>query len=231
MLQAHTHIDSIFRIDAVQGELRTRSMVCIAGNETTKTIHKEYGVSIHVDVDKVYFTPRLATERRYIASLVKPDEIILDMFAGVAPFPLIISRFSKPKHIIAVDKNKTAIKLARKNIVLNKISTTVELYHEDACNIPELIRQKNVFPDRIIMNLPFHAHAFFPTALQCIEKKAVIHFYTIGSEDSINKLLDELKIVGKNNGFYCSIGKKRTIKSYSPHEFYMGIDITAKKIS
>ena len=55
----------------------------------------------------------------YIASQVKNDEIILDMFTGVAPFPLMISRYAKPKSIIAVDKNKDAIILAKE--ILNRI--------------------------------------------------------------------------------------------------------------
>ena len=131
---------------------------------------------------------------------------------------------------IAVDKNKTAIDLANRNITINKIKTTIDLYHEDAKNMPDIIKKRNLFPDRIIMNLSFHAHLFFVNALQCIDEKTVIHFYTIGSYESINLLLNELEMTAESKGFSIFIENKRIIKSYSPHEFYMGIDITAKKI-
>ena len=56
----------------------------------------------------------LASERKRVAGLVKPGEIVVDMFAGVAPFSIMIARYAKPKIVYAIDKNKEAIILAER---------------------------------------------------------------------------------------------------------------------
>jgi tRNA (guanine37-N1)-methyltransferase len=229
LLKTHAHITSVYRVDPVEGELRIRPIELIGGRNQTRTIHKEYGLSVEVDIKKTYFNPRLANERRYIASKVKPGEIILDMFTGVAPFPLMISRYADPELIIAIDKNSNAIKLAEKNVKRNNIDTDVRLICDDARHSPIIIKQLNSSPNRIIMNLPFHAIDFFHQAIQCIRKTAVIHFYRIGSDDDITYILNEIRKIAKSENVNIRIDKKRKIKSYAPHEFYMGIDITAKK--
>lgn len=229
LLKTHVHINSVYRIDPVDGEFRTRSVKLIGGRPQTKTIHKEYGLNIEVDIEKTYFNPRLANERRYIAGIVKTGEIILDMFTGVAPFPLMISKFADPEMIIAIDKNQYAIDLAEKNVKNNNIKTDIRLFCNDAGNSPSIVKKLDCQPDRIIMNLPFHSHKFFLKALQCVKQTAAIHLYMIGSEESINVQMDNLIKSAISHGYTFQIDKSRKIKSYSPHEFYMGIDITAKK--
>ena len=106
LLQSNKNIITVCLIEPVTGEYRTRNLEIIAGEKRTKTIHKEYGLKFHVDVGKTYFSPRLATERKRIANLIKKDEIIVDMFAGVAPFSIMIAKYANPKIIYSVDKNK-----------------------------------------------------------------------------------------------------------------------------
>ena len=80
------------------------------------------------------------------------------------------------------------------------------------------------------MNLPFNSHYFFLQALKCVKKKAIIHLYTIGSGEIISERIERLNDIAKSHDFSIFIQKKREIKTFAPHEFYMGIDITAKKI-
>ena len=68
-----------------------------------------------LDVKKVYFSPRLATERKRITDQVKNNEIIVDMFAGIGPFSISIARKHKVK-IYAIDINPYAYKYLKKNI-------------------------------------------------------------------------------------------------------------------
>ena len=46
----------------------------------------------------------------------------------------------------------------------------------------------------------------------------------------IQQKISELKEIGKNNNFKIKNLNIRKIKTYSPHEFYIGVDITAEKI-
>jgi tRNA (guanine37-N1)-methyltransferase len=229
LLQTNSNVKSIYGIKAVEGEYRTRLVYYIGGEKKRTTIHKEYGLQLEIDIAKTFFNPRLATERKYIASLVQPGEIILDMFTGIAPMPIVIAKYAKPNMIIAVDKNKKAIEFAKKNIMRNKILTHINLICDDALNIPRIIDEYKIHPNRIIMNLPFHGHDFFTQALQCIYKKAMIHFYIIGNTSIISKRIQLLHKIAVLHDFNIIIEKKREIKSYAPHEFYMGIDITAEK--
>jgi len=228
-LEAYKHIKTVCLVSPVSGELRTRDVEIIGGEKHTETVHKEYGLRFVVDVQKTYFSLRLANERKRIASLVRDNETVVDMFTGVAPFPIMIAKYANPEIIYAFDKNKHAIEFAKENIKINRVLDKVELIHTDALNIPNFLREKSVKADRVIMNLPFSVFDFYPEALQILDKKGIIHYYEILTEEKLEKRVDNLKKVSEENKFKLIETRIKRIKSYSPREFYIGIDITVKK--
>lgn len=225
----HKNIHVVCSIEAVKGEIRTRDLEIIAGEKRTTTTHVEYGLVFDVDVQKTYFSPRLATERRRIASLVKPGEIIVDMFAGVAPFSIMIARNAQPRMVYALDKNEEAIRYAKQNIKKNRVLDNVEAFHADAKDAPRIFCQKKVRADRIIMNLPFSAFMFFSSALQIAAEQCTIHYYDILKEESIQERIEYLNKIAKKHRIMVSFSSVRKIKTYAPREFYIGIDIKAQK--
>lgn len=230
ILLANKNIKTVCLVKPVTGEYRTREIEIIAGEKKTETLHKEYGLNFYLDIKKIYFSPRLANERRRISKLVKPGEIIVDMFTGVAPFPIIIAKYANPKIIFAVDKNKTAIDYAQKNVTVNKVLDKIELIHADAIKLDRILSNNyKIKADRVIMNLPFSSYDFFETALKIIKKQAIIHYYDIQHEDKIDNRISQLTELTQNFDFDIIDYKIKKIKSYSPHEFYIGVDITAKK--
>ena len=118
----------------VSGVHRTRKLVHLAGEKRTETIHREYGCSFSLDIEKVFFSPRLATERKRIAGMVGDGEKVFDMFCGVGPFSIIISKYSGAKEIHASDINEYAIAYLKKNIQLNRVKNVVP-YRGDALKI------------------------------------------------------------------------------------------------
>ena len=229
LLKNHKNIKTVCLIHPVSGELRTRKIEIIGGEKRTKTIHKEYGLNFTVDIQKAYFSTRLANERKRITDQVKDNEIVVDMFTGVAPFPIMIAKYAKPKIIYAFDKNKDAIKYAKENIKINNVLDKVEAIYIDALNVPKYLKEKNIKADRIIMNLPFSVFDFFPKALQIIGNKSVIHYYEILTDENLDIRTRKLEGIAKKHGFTLAFNSIRKIKSYSPREFYIGIDITAKR--
>jgi tRNA (guanine37-N1)-methyltransferase len=173
LLETHKNIRTVCLIDPVSGELRTRNVSIIAGENKMTTTHTEYGLSFNVNVETTYFSPRLASERKRVADLVKSGEVVVDLFAGVAPFSVMIARFAQPRIIYAIDKNREAIKLAEQNVKQNHVLEKVEIIHADAKDAEKVIPVK---ADRIIMNLPFSAHRFFSVALS-IAAQTCIEFY------------------------------------------------------
>ena len=228
LISAQSQVETVCLIQPVAGELRTRSVEVVAGKKTTLTVHKEYGLCFFVDVEKTYYSPRLAGERHRVSKLVKNGEMIVDMFTGVAPFPVMIASFAQPKKIIATDKNKDAIRLAEKNVNNNKVSDNVELFCDDAENIEVLMKKKNVLADRVIMNLPFRSFEFFSKALNIINDTAVIHYYEIRAEDTIDERITQLNNVAEKKNMLIVDTVVHKIKTYAPREFYIGIDIIAK---
>ena len=93
---------------AIKGTTRVRDLEFLAGVDESVTIHKEHGARLKLDVREVYFSPRLATERKRVMESVADSERILDMFCGIGPFPIVIAR-NKDVDIAAVDINESAI--------------------------------------------------------------------------------------------------------------------------
>ena len=229
LLITNKKIKTICNTSSISGELRTRNVEVISGENKTLTTHKEYGLNFKLDVSKTYFSPRLAEERKRVASLVKSGEIIVDMFAGIAPFSIMIAKYAYPEIIFTFDKNKSAVEFAKKNVKLNNVIDKIEIFFDDSKNVKKILDKKTSKVDRIIMNLPFSAHKYFPYALQLITDKCIIHYYDMIEEKKIENRLNELEKLANKYEISLNYHKIRKIKSYSPREFYIGIDITAKK--
>jgi len=227
LLKANSNIKSVYKIEPVKGEFRTRKILLLSGEENPITVHKEYGLSFNLDVQKTYFSPRLANERKRVAKLVKPGEIIIDMFAGVAPFSIMIAKYADPKIVFAIDKNEDAIRYAKQNIASNNFLDKIEIINADVKDIKKKVNKK---ADRIIMNLPFSAHLFFIKALDISNKNCTIHYYDILGESEFQERINVLKKIAGQAKFSIENCEIRKIKSYTPREFYIGIDITANKM-
>lgn len=196
--------------------IRTRELEHLAGEDVSETIHQEFGCKLMLDVKKVYFSPRLATERKRVADQVKDCEIIVDMFAGVGPFPILIAKNHDVK-IYAIDINPEAYKYIKKNIGLNKIQGEIIPLLGDA---REVLKDKNIKADRIIMNLPGTAFEFLDAAFDTIKDGGIIHYceFSEGFEKPIERI--------KNAAYpkKVEILDKRRVRSRSPGKWHIGID-------
>ncbi len=211
----------IVPISDVEGEFRTRRFRTVAGDKRTTTIHKENGLRFHVDLESVYFTPRLATERLRIAQQIRSGQCVLDMFAGIGPFSLLAAK--KGAKVIAIDKNPTAVKYLRKNSDLNGIKETIdiEILEGDANEIA--LRYENE-ADHVIMNLPHSASRFLQTAMIAAKSEGIIHYYSIAHE---NELFMDKSIIKDNAETLDAAVEfihEGIVRSYSPHKFNVVID-------
>jgi tRNA G37 N-methylase Trm5 len=80
------------------------------------------------------------------------------------------------------------------------------------------------------MNLPFKSHLFFKNALEIASNHCVIHYYDILPENDIENRIEYLKNISKKQYYELVDLKLKKIKTYAPRVFYIGIDITAKKM-
>ena len=202
---------------AVHGTIRIRDLELIAGENNPITTHKEHGARLKLNVEEVYFSPRLATERKRVSDSVCDGENILDMFCGIGPFPIIIAR-NNDVNITGVDINENAIKYFKENIRLNKVKN-IDAICGDAREISTSFKTKF---DRIIMNLPGLAYDFLDVAMNLIEDGGTINYYEFsdGYEQGKKRLIDAASKENKN----VEIINTRKVKSTSPGEWHVAID-------
>jgi tRNA (guanine37-N1)-methyltransferase len=204
----------------IEGEYRTRKFSFLAGERRTETIYKENGCRYLVDISMVYFTPRLATERMRIANKVKDGEKVVDMFAGVGPFSILIAKKFPSSQVIAIDKNPVAIKYLRENVRLNKVKN-VEVREGDAREEVRGIMDA----DRIIMNLPHSSIEFLDAAFGIIKKGGVIHLYAIAHEDDLFEgILKKIGNIAQRSGFRIIPLDRRSVRPYAPYQCNICID-------
>lgn len=207
----------------VEGEFRTRRFRHVAGEQRCVTVHREHGLSYRVDLQGAYFTGRLGTERLRVAEQVLPGQVVLDMFAGVGPFALLLAK--RGAHVIAVDKNPVAVKYLRENAQLNRIED-IEILEGDAA---ELALRYLGQADHVIMNLPHSASAFLIPAIRAAKPGGVVHYYCIAPEAQLYRDEALIEKAAAQLGTTVEVLRREIVRSYAPRRHNVVIDFRVKK--
>lgn len=226
ILQVHKNVRTVLaKSGAIKGEYRLREFNIIAGQNKTETIHKEHGCQFHVDLAKAYFSPRLSNEHMRVASVVKEGETVVDMFAGIGPFAVLIAKTHVNVKVYAIDINPAAIELLKKNIRLNRVNQKVYPILGDARQI--IKQQLRGKADRIIMNLPEKAIEFIDAACETLKPEGgIIHFYGFArGMDGLETLKTRFtKEVEKHGRTVKAILFSRFVRETAPYEWQAVID-------
>ena len=129
-------------------------------------------VKFKVDVSRVYWCSKLGSERnRMIENLLKPGEVLCDMFCGIGPLA-VKAAVKKQIKVIANDLNPACFEYLKKNIDMNKVRKLVIPFNMDAREfVRHVVAQSNdsaqtIIPedflrfDHCYMNLPVDAVEF-----------------------------------------------------------------------
>ena len=229
IMSIHRSVKSVFVQDSpILGEFRVRALRLLAGENKTITRYRESGCVFAVDVGKCYFSPRLLYERSRIARLVKPDETVVNMFAGVGCFSIIIARTLDQTKIFSIDINPVAIKFMKENIKTNRVFGKVFPLLGDSKEIIETDLQGKA--DRVLMPLPEKALEYLPSAICSLKKQGGwIHYYdfqhAVGNENPAEKT--RLKIAEKldNLGVGYVFAFSRVVRRTGPNWYQTVLDI------
>lgn len=221
VLNLHNNIKTVVKKAGIHsGRYRTQKMKILAGEKKKIAEYKENNVRLRLNVEKVYFSPRLSTERLRISNLTKKGESVLVMFSGCAPYPCVIAKNAHPKEIYGVEINPHAHKFAEENIKLNKL-TNVTLFKGDVRkSVPKL---KKKF-DRILMPLPKSAETFLDIALSAAKKGTVVHFYDFLHKDEFGKAKEKIRKACKAAKRKCKILKTTKCGQHAPRVFRICVD-------
>lgn len=208
----------------VAERFRLRRFEAIAGEGGTETVHKEFGCRYKLDLTKVYFNPRLSGERDRVAKKVKDGETVVDMFAGVGPFSILIARRVKNVKVYSIDVNPEAIRYLKENIILNKVSGKVFPILGDA---KAVVEEKLVaVADRILMNLPSNSLAYVRSACKGLkEGGGTLHYYVFAGEGEADEALEKLKAeVSKSGRRVERVEEVKAVREVAPRRYQLAVD-------
>jgi tRNA (guanine37-N1)-methyltransferase len=204
----------------IKGVTRVRDIEFICGVNNPVTIHKEQKIRLKLDVSKVYFSPRLTSERKRIREITDDGEKILDMFCGVGPFSIVIASRNKVD-ITAVDINDVAIDYLKENIRLNKLQGKIHPICGDINKVASEQLEGEKF-DRLIMNLPGTAYEFLDTAFSLVAQEGIIHYYEFAHD--CNEGREKLERKAAEHGMTVTIERCHKVRSTSPGMWQMVFD-------
>ncbi|MBY8988308.1 MAG: class I SAM-dependent methyltransferase family protein [Candidatus Lokiarchaeota archaeon] len=215
----------------VKGQFRTPEMIeYLAGVENSIIKHKEHGVVYKFDFTKIMFSMGNLSERKFLTTLVKEGEIIVDMFAGIGYFSLPIAKHSKPKKIFSIELNPESFKYLSENIKLNHFEDIITPIMGD-CKIEVIkLSKSGLKADRVIMGVFPAPKDFIKEALTLAKAEGTIYHYEgIADKETYMDLFNEFKEIVKLIDFKCDLLANRFVKSYGPGLYHVVFDINVSK--
>ncbi|MHA2406771.1 MAG: class I SAM-dependent methyltransferase [Candidatus Ranarchaeia archaeon] len=168
-----------------KSEYRIPVTELLAGSQETETTFVENQCSYTIDPTKIMFSPGNKKERQRIPNLIKPTDVVLDMFAGIGQFTIPIGVHAHPSHIESIEKNPTAYKYLVKNVKQNNLTSFVTIKMGDCRDVAS----KNKFSVVLMGLLPMDFLEFLPTAIEAIQQKGkIICHYTTETDIATNPL-------------------------------------------
>jgi len=222
----------LHQVTPVSGDLRLRKLEWIVGDRKTETLHKEYGCFFRIDLAKCYFSPRLSFERMRTAQLVQAGEVVINMFAGVGCYSIIIAKHSKAEKVYSIDINPAAVEYIEENSRLNKVEDRVVPLEGDAKAVVNEKFQNTA--DRVLMPLPEKAYEYFDCAVFALKPTGgCIHYYdfehTTKNENPVEKVKVKLseKLQRLNVDF--EISSSRVVRTTGPRWYQVVVDVKVRK--
>ncbi|MGD0494583.1 MAG: class I SAM-dependent methyltransferase family protein [Candidatus Bathyarchaeia archaeon] len=232
IIAVHKNVKTVLaQASAVRGEFRLRSLEYVAGERKTRTVHRESGCLFSVDVDKCYFSPRLFYERIRIARLAEEGETVVNMFAGVGCFSIVMAKHAEVEKTYSIDINPDAVQQMRENIRVNRAYRRVVPMLGDAREVVE--KRLRRVADRVLMPLPAKALEYLPYALLALrEEGGWVHYYDFEhaakDEDAVDKVRVKVseKLLDICASFEIPFG--RVVRATGPNWYQIVLDIKAK---
>lgn len=207
-----TVVNKLANIDET---FRFFKMEVLAGKPNMTTTIQENGCTFKFDFSKVYWNSRLHTEHRKIIDMLNPNDIVLDVFAGVGPFAVPACRKGCIVH--ANDLNPAAYEALISNGIRNKVKGLYS-YCQDGREFIRTVVAKLILEykgktdyivSHILMNLPMTAVEFLdvfrglftglPLVLRSKVKLPKIHCYCFSkSVDDLEQ--DSVRMVEEHLG-------------------------------
>jgi len=203
--------------EGIQGLKREPRVRAIYGEDTETTV-RENGILYRLDVSKVMFSSGNKKERMRMGSVVREEERILDMFAGIGYFSIPMG---KKAEVYACEINEGAFHYLCENTGLNKARVKPFLGDNR-----EIVPSLNTEFDRIVMGYLKGTYEFLPVALSALKERGTIHYHEAFRDKAKARALERVESVCSSCGREIrAIGENR-IKSIAPRVEHYVFDLS-----
>lgn len=129
----------------------------------------EQGIHQSFDMTRVMFSRGNISEKiRFGKHLVQPDDVVLDMYAGIGYYTLPALIHGKARRVAACEWNEHAIMALRYNVQDNKVDDRVQLFQGDCRRIVADQRLVDMF-DRVSLGLLPSSEGGWETAVTALK--------------------------------------------------------------
>lgn len=229
LLESKKSLKSVYmKTGAHTGIFRSEPVKLIAGQKKKYALYKEYGCIFRISLGKVFFSPRLSTERKRISLKIKKGEKVAALFAGVGPFPIVFAKRSKMEKAVAIELNPQAVKDMKENIKLNNVTKKVEPVLGD---VKKLVKKYKGKFDRAVMPLPKGGENFLDAAINYIKPQGgIIHYYQFTSKENPYKVpTSQIRKACSKLGRKFRVIGKRKVRDYAPDTIQIVMDFKVFK--
>lgn len=233
LLQELSYVRSVWvAVTPVSGEHRVREYVHLAGERRSETVYREHGCSFVLDITRVYVSPVLSYDHARVARMVRAGERVLNMFAGIGGYSIVVSRLAKPSYVLSIDINPHAARYARVNAEINGVASVNEVVEGDALLIAEGLRREF---DRVLLPLPELWREALRKAVKVVRVGGWIHPHLFVSASRKREAMEVAKVEVLKELASLGIGAEvvggHVIRSVGPRKYHVTLDVRVTRLA
>eukprot|EP01080_Neovahlkampfia_damariscottae_P006785 gene6785-10949_t len=173
------------------GEFKLTKYFHIFGKDSRETIYEENNIKFKIDLECVFYSSKMFSDRKRISKMVKKDETVLICYCGHGEF--ICYFYKQSKKIIGIDSNKKAIEYAKHNLKMNNMEEKSILLEDDIFKI-DFNREKFdriVIPQLLFKDLDL-TKKFIDHLSNNMKNNSMIHIYDHLKKNEIHEKKEKI---------------------------------------
>ncbi len=216
-------VDTVLvRTGPITGELRTPRVETIAGGGTETEV-VEHGIRWRFDAARLMFAAGNRVERVRAGTLVRPGEMVADLFAGVGYFAIPAAKRGRACEVVAVDRNPMAVRYLEENARRNGVADRVRAVLGDNRTVELPLAAF----DRVFLGYLPSALPWVPRALDLLRPEGGwVHVHTVVDARAAVRTAETLvaESVSNASGELLAPPKGRVVKPYGPGRNHVVVD-------
>ncbi len=146
------------------------------------------------------------------------------MFAGVAPFSIVIAKNSKPKEVYSNEINRAANKYGELYAEINGVKNKIKFVNGDIKKVAVKLKEEGKKFDFIVMPRPNLKESFLEQAFMLSKKGTIIFYYDFCKVDEVDKILEKINKKALESGNRIKILNKKPAGEIAPYKIRIRVD-------